>query len=350
MSTKNIIMHIIFLNFLTGCFSQPVAPIIYKGNNDYSFEKSRIYKDIAKSNDPDFDIEITKINQDEFVDEQLDDSNDYLSAEFDDVNDEEFQPRNLPEKIVINEEKALSEIAKKYNLNSYDIAKANNLAVDVNLYKGQIIYLPKIIIYEVKDNDDLEKIAHKFAVSKLDIIRQNHLKAPYKLNKGDILQIKDFENNIKAKKLTAEEIFKQDQKKQNIQAKPIMLTSVSKFIMPLYGKLTNEYLSNYQGQKIDGILFTASPLEAVKAVAPGKVVYASNELKNLGNLVIIRHNKELMTSYGHLDNLILKKGDYVQKGQIIGNVKEEPKAKLYFAVTEKGVNKDPLKYLPKIYK
>jgi murein DD-endopeptidase MepM/ murein hydrolase activator NlpD len=58
---------------------------------------------------------------------------------------------------------------------------------------------------------------------------------------------------------------------------------------------------------------------AIVATADGIVEYAEFNKGGYGNLVVISHNFGFKTAYGHmLDNLKVKKGDFVKKGDVIG--------------------------------
>ncbi len=58
---------------------------------------------------------------------------------------------------------------------------------------------------------------------------------------------------------------------------------------------------------------------AVFAAAAGRVDY-SGRLGNYGNAVRISHGGNLSTLYGHLHSFVVKKGQYVRRGEVIGAV------------------------------
>lgn len=67
-----------------------------------------------------------------------------------------------------------------------------------------------------------------------------------------------------------------------------------------------------------GIDFGGAVGLAITATADGIVEFADFD-KGYGNLVVIHHNFGFKTAYGHmLDNLAVKKGDFVRKGDVIG--------------------------------
>lgn len=74
--------------------------------------------------------------------------------------------------------------------------------------------------------------------------------------------------------------------------------------------------SNYH----DGIDFLAPQGSKVYASNSGYVSYASF-LNGYGNTIIISHDNNIQTLYGHLsEEFIVKSGQYVVKGQLIGYV------------------------------
>ena len=53
------------------------------------------------------------------------------------------------------------------------------------------------------------------------------------------------------------------------------------------------------------------------AAENGVVAYAGNELKGYGNLVLIRHANNWVSAYAHNEEILVKRGDKVRRGQVI---------------------------------
>ena len=68
-----------------------------------------------------------------------------------------------------------------------------------------------------------------------------------------------------------------------------------------------------------GIDMAALKGTKVSAADDGKVI-DSAYYSGYGNMVLILHNNKYKTRYAHLDKLLVKKGDIVKSGQIIGTV------------------------------
>lgn len=84
----------------------------------------------------------------------------------------------------------------------------------------------------------------------------------------------------------------------------------------------------------------------VRAVADGVVSFAGFHKKKggFGRLVAIRHNFAFSTSYGHLNKLLVKTGEFVKKGQIValtGNSGVSNGPHLHFEIRYIGNSLDP---------
>ncbi len=58
----------------------------------------------------------------------------------------------------------------------------------------------------------------------------------------------------------------------------------------------------------------------VLAAEQGTVAYAGSELKGYGNLILLRHDNGYVTAYAHNEEILVKRGDKVKRGQPIAKV------------------------------
>lgn len=90
--------------------------------------------------------------------------------------------------------------------------------------------------------------------------------------------------------------------------------------------------------------------DPVLAAAGGKVVYAGSGLRGYGKLVIIKHNNSFLSAYAHNNQILVKEGQAVTRGQRIadlGNTDSDGgQTKLHFEIRRQGKPVDPAKYLP----
>lgn len=98
----------------------------------------------------------------------------------------------------------------------------------------------------------------------------------------------------------------------------------------------------------NGIDIFIPPDTAIRSAKDGIVIYAGNDLVDLGNTIIISHNNSISTVYGHASAIYVKKGQKVTSGQIIAlsdNISNTKKSKLYFELRKDAVALDPIGYL-----
>lgn len=100
-----------------------------------------------------------------------------------------------------------------------------------------------------------------------------------------------------------------------------------------------------------GIDLFAEIGQSIRAPRSGRVV-AAQRSRGMGNFVIIKHSEKLVTIYGHLSRIDVRKGDFVRQGQVLGAVGKTGNANyrdiqphLHFEVRKNGVPQDPLQYL-----
>ncbi len=115
--------------------------------------------------------------------------------------------------------------------------------------------------------------------------------------------------------------------------------------LPTKGKLISEFSESASRKGID---IGGKLGQPVVASAAGKVVYSGSGLRGYGKLVIIKHNKDYLSAYAHNDQILVKEGQSVSKGQQIaamGNT-DADQVKLHFEIRKLGKPVDPAKYLP----
>ena len=97
-----------------------------------------------------------------------------------------------------------------------------------------------------------------------------------------------------------------------------------------------------------GIDFVVSRGTPVYATADGVVGEGTGHFRTLGNLVEIKHKSGYTTHYCHLDDMYVKRGQKVSRGQKIGTVGMTGKAyapHLHYEVLKDGAHLDPVNYI-----
>ncbi len=114
---------------------------------------------------------------------------------------------------------------------------------------------------------------------------------------------------------------------------------------PASGKVLSTFneSTNLKGVGIGGKLG-----QSVNASAPGTVLYSGDGIRGYGKLVIIKHNKAYISVYAHNNQLLVKEGQNVAKGQKIADMgaSDSAQVKLHFEIRRFGKPVDPIKLLP----
>ena len=96
-----------------------------------------------------------------------------------------------------------------------------------------------------------------------------------------------------------------------------------------------------------GIDLAGTWQENVSVSADGTVVFAGYH-GSFGKVVKIKHRFGIMTTYGHLAKINVKKGDLVDEGQIIGKMGRTGRvdgAHLHYEVSVNGKSQNPSTYI-----
>jgi murein DD-endopeptidase MepM/ murein hydrolase activator NlpD len=122
----------------------------------------------------------------------------------------------------------------------------------------------------------------------------------------------------------------------------------SAFLWPVRGRVLASYGTRADGTHNDGINIGAPRGAAVQAVDAGIVAYTGNELRGYGNLILIKHANGWISAYAHCDQILVKRGEKVTRGQVIarvgstGNVSEP---QLHFELRRGRQAVDPREFL-----
>jgi murein DD-endopeptidase MepM/ murein hydrolase activator NlpD len=122
----------------------------------------------------------------------------------------------------------------------------------------------------------------------------------------------------------------------------------STFIWPVRGHVVAGYGMGRDGTHNDGINIAAPRGAAVEATGGGVVAYAGNELRGYGNLILVKHPNGWISAYAHCDQILVKRGEKVARGQTIarvgstGNVAEP---QLHFELRHGNHAVDPREFL-----
>jgi murein DD-endopeptidase MepM/ murein hydrolase activator NlpD len=124
--------------------------------------------------------------------------------------------------------------------------------------------------------------------------------------------------------------------------------SGNSFRWPVQGRIISEFGTKPDGGHNDGIDVAVPLGTSVKAAENGVVAYAGDELKGYGNLVLIRHANNWVSAYAHNDEILVKRGDQVRRGQVIakaGRTGQVSQPQLHFELRKGSRPVDPTKFM-----
>ena len=125
------------------------------------------------------------------------------------------------------------------------------------------------------------------------------------------------------------------------------------FIQPTQGRISGKFGGQriMNGRKMNphnGLDIAAIVGTPVVASGDGVVTLVENDLFYTGNVVIINHGYGLQTIYAHLDKILVKHGQKVVKGELIGKVGKTGRVSgphLHWGATLQGIRFNPLALL-----
>src|SRR5690554_2689350 len=98
-----------------------------------------------------------------------------------------------------------------------------------------------------------------------------------------------------------------------------------------------------------GLEFAGSKGDPIVAAAAGKIVYVGTALRGYGRLIIIKHNDDYITAYGHNDSILVQEQQWVEAGQQIATMGSSGRdnVRLRFELRLRGNSVNPENYLPR---
>ncbi|MEM6811498.1 MAG: LysM peptidoglycan-binding domain-containing M23 family metallopeptidase [Pseudomonadota bacterium] len=265
----------------------------------------------------------------------------------------------------------VAKIADNYRIPMREIITVNNIQAPYVLNVGYRLKLPPPNEHQVRKNDSVHSIAQMYEVSVNRLVALNQLKPPYQLQIGQTLRLPTPTIEQKAvqkenlKRMEREAPTKSNARINPVQretlgeplsapqmgqpqtgqvspavqtphAKPAQVQQTSaarsvpkttpkasgsaKYMRPVSGRVISGFGPKPGGLHNDGINIKASRGTPIRAAENGVVVYAGNDLEGYGNLVLVRHEGQMLTAYAHLDKMLIDKGATVKRGEAIGTV------------------------------
>jgi murein DD-endopeptidase MepM/ murein hydrolase activator NlpD len=120
---------------------------------------------------------------------------------------------------------------------------------------------------------------------------------------------------------------------------------------PVAGKVISSFGPRPDGTHNDGVNLAAPMGTDVHAAETGVVAYAGDELKGYGNLVLVRHDNGWVTAYAHADEILVKRGDRIKRGQVIakaGRTGQVDQPQVHFELRQGQKPVDPTPFMERL--
>ena len=125
-------------------------------------------------------------------------------------------------------------------------------------------------------------------------------------------------------------------------------TGIATYRWPVKGAVVVGFGQPDGDELSEGIDISVPQGTPIKAAENGVVVYADDGLSDYGNAILIRHDDGRVTVYGYAEELKVKRGDSVQRGQTIatsGMTGKATRPMVHFEVRDNTKAVDPMPYL-----
>lgn len=125
----------------------------------------------------------------------------------------------------------------------------------------------------------------------------------------------------------------------------------SKLRWPVAGRVISGFGPRPDGTHNDGVNLAAPLGTDIHAAESGVVAYAGDELKGYGNLVLLRHDNGWVTAYAHADEILVKRGDRIRRGQVIakaGRTGQVDQPQVHFELRQGQKPVDPTPFMERL--
>ena len=234
-----------------------------------------------------------------------------------------------------------NQIEKESNIFISENTTSNKLGVDFVPKPPKINEKVKTLRFIASVDNELSQMENVFDLIKV------------KLNDKGLVSLKSITNKTKSIDPDSDEFFRSLKERinllsiykdalQNIPLKPPM---EHYYVSSPYGPRKHPVTGKYRMHH--GIDLAGTWQENVSVSADGTVVFAGYH-GSFGKVIRIKHNYGIMTTYGHLAKINVKRGDLVSEGQVIGKMGRTGKVKgahLHYEISVNGKSQNPATYI-----
>jgi murein DD-endopeptidase MepM/ murein hydrolase activator NlpD len=201
----------------------------------------------------------------------------------------------------------------------------------------------------VKKDETLWRICYRYGVDLQEVAELNGIENPTQIKVGQRIFIPGAPDRVKE---VAPEAPRQNAGAKGANPPPDAEPAIQRFAGKLMWPVDGVVYSKFGvrgGRHHDGIDIAAPKGTPILAAADGRVIFAAQEQRGYGKLIILEHSDQMHTVYAHNSRILVVEGQKVKRGQRIaevGNTGEATGYHLHFEVRVDTKARNPLFFLP----
>jgi len=197
----------------------------------------------------------------------------------------------------------------------------------------------------VRRGDTIYRLATQRNINPQDLAAWNGIRPPYTIYPGQRLNLYPSRNPSQRPQSTRRPAQTPSTTPPRTAA-PAPRRSPFAWRWPTAGQVGSRFVEGDTTRQ--GIDITGRSGQPVHAAAGGEVVYSGSALVGYGELVVIKHDEQWLSAYGHNRRRLVSEGARVRAGEQIAEMGHTGSARdmLHFEIRYNGKPVDPLLYLP----
>ena len=206
----------------------------------------------------------------------------------------------------------------------------------------------------IRRGDTVYALARIHSITPADLIAWNNLSNPSNIHPGQVLRL--YPQSSPGTTATTRPAGTSGSTAGTAATRPAASTPAAtpapvnsgiSWRWPANGALVSRFVSGDATKQ--GIGIAGASGDDVLAAAAGTVVYSGAGLVGYGELIIIKHNDQWLTAYGHSRKRLVNEGQNVRAGERIAEMGRTSASRdmLHFEIRHNGKPVDPLRYLPR---
>lgn len=204
----------------------------------------------------------------------------------------------------------------------------------------------------VRPGQTVYRIATEHGITALDLALWNGIAPPYTIYPGQRLRLYPPSGNAPSPRSVAAAPSRRPAASSAPRSPPASapvgpIAGSPGWRWPTEGGVISSYAAGDPTRQ--GIDIAGREGQPVRAAADGVVVYSGSGLVGYGELVIVKHNEQWLSAYGHNRARLVNEGTRVKAGDPIAEMGHSGAARdmLHFEIRYNGKPVDPQLYLPR---